>query len=111
MITFTDKAIKRVESIINDVGILEESTNYSLRIFVEGGGCNGLNYGFSLEEKSEDDDTIIPVGTVTAVIDPASLQYLYGCSIDFKEDLTSSQFVINNPNATSKCGCGSSFAV
>lgn len=106
MITFTESAIKRIEAIV-----LKEGPQFSLRVFVEGGGCNGLNYGFTLEEKSEEDDTVIPAGNVNTLIDPASIQYLQGCTIDFTEDLTSSQFVINNPNATAKCGCGSSFSV
>ena len=106
MITFTASAKQRIRDILS-----REEPGLSLRIFVEGGGCNGLNYGFTLTSQAEDDDTVIELDSVRALIDPMSLQYMQGSEVDFTENLSGANFVIKNPNATSKCGCGSSFAV
>ena len=82
-----------------------------LRVFVQGGGCQGFQYGFQFEEKAAEDDEIIERDEVTFLVDSLSMQYLVGAEIDFKEDLEGSQFVIRNPNAVTSCSCGSSFSV
>jgi len=82
-----------------------------LRVFVSGGGCSGFQYGFTFEEEVNEDDTQVMKDTVTLLIDPMSLQYLMGAEIDYTDSLQGSQFVIRNPQATSTCGCGSSFSV
>jgi iron-sulfur cluster insertion protein len=107
MIVFTDAAISRIAKILDQ----EENKNLHLRVFVQGGGCSGMEYGFTLDEERAQDDFELTVGDRNAVIDAASMQYLQGATIDYKESLTESRFVINNPNATAQCGCGSSFAV
>ena len=91
--------------------ILEESNpDIKLRVFVQGGGCSGFQYGFTFDETVNEDDTQITKGNVTLLIDSMSFQYLVGAEIDYKEDINGSQFVIKNPNATTPCGCGSSFS-
>ena len=82
-----------------------------MRVFITGGGCSGFQYGFTFEENQQDGDTAIITDGVTLLVDPMSFQYLVGAEIDYKEDLSGSQFVIRNPNATTTCGCGSSFSV
>lgn len=82
-----------------------------LRVFVQGGGCSGFQYGFLLEDIKNEDDFEITDNSVKVLVDSMSAQYLQGASIDYKDDLSGSQFVINNPNATTTCGCGSSFTV
>ena len=82
-----------------------------LRVFVSGGGCSGFQYGFTFDEKKEEGDSSVENQGVTLVVDPMSVQYLMGAEIDYKEDLQGAQFVIRNPNATTTCGCGSSFTV
>ena len=81
-----------------------------LRVFVQGGGCSGFQYGFTIEEKPEEDDTVYTKHGVKVVVDSMSYSYLIGSEIDYKDDLNGSSFVIRNPQATSTCGCGSSFA-
>jgi iron-sulfur cluster insertion protein len=81
-----------------------------LRVFIAGGGCSGFQYGFCFEEQTEEDDTVMTAGDVEVLVDPTSLAYLEGASIDYVEDVTGSRFVINNPNAKTTCGCGSSFS-
>ena len=83
----------------------------ALRLAVEGGGCSGFQYGFTFDEVINEDDTPMHKNGVTLLIDAMSLQYLMGAEIDYKEDLQGAQFVIKNPNATTTCGCGSSFSV
>jgi iron-sulfur cluster insertion protein len=89
----------------------ENNPNLKLRVFVTGGGCSGFQYGFTFDEDVNDDDTIVEKGGVSLLIDSMSYQYLVGAEIDYTEGLQGSQFVIRNPNATSTCGCGSSFSV
>ena len=103
---FTDKAAAKVRNLIEEEGNLE----LKLRVFVTGGGCAGFQYGFSFDETANDDDTLIEKNGVTLLVDPMSYQYLVGAEIDYTESLEGSQFVIKNPNATSTCGCGSSFS-
>ena len=93
--------------------ILAEENNPSimLRVFVQGGGCSGFSYGFTLDEAQNEDDFDFSYDDIKVVVDSMSLQYLQGASIDYKEDLMNASFVINNPQAQSTCGCGSSFSV
>ena len=107
MVTFSEKAISRVKLILEG----ENNPNLKLRVFIEGGGCSGMQYGFTLDEIKNDDDFVIDLKGVNALVDSASMQYLRGANIDFKETMTSSQFVIDNPNSSASCGCGSSFAI
>ena len=106
-VTFTEAAAEKVREIILEEG----NPALKLRVFVQGGGCSGFTYGFTLEENAEEDDFEFETNGVTLVIDYASMQYLQGGMIDYTATLMSAQFVITNPNATHKCGCGSSFAV
>ena len=82
-----------------------------LRVYVEGGGCSGFQYGFDLEQATEADDYVIERGGVRLVVDPLSYQYIVGSEIDYQEDLQGSQFVVRNPNASTTCGCGLSFSI
>jgi iron-sulfur cluster insertion protein len=103
---FTDSAANKVKELILEEG----NPELKLRVFVTGGGCSGFQYGFTFEETANDDDTAMEKNGVTLLIDPMSYQYLVGAEIDYSEGLQGSQFVIKNPNATSTCGCGSSFS-
>jgi len=106
-IVFTNNAAKRVKQLIADEG----NDDLKLRVFITGGGCSGFQYGFTFDENSQEGDLVVDNDGVTLVIDPMSFQYLVGAEVDYKEDLSGAQFVINNPNATTTCGCGSSFSV
>ncbi|CAN4265396.1 sufA Fe-S cluster assembly scaffold protein [Methylophilaceae bacterium] len=106
-LVFTDNAAKKVKELIEEEG----STDLKLRVFVSGGGCSGFQYGFTFEEEVNEDDTQVQKDSVTLLIDPMSLQYLMGAEIDYQDSLQGSQFVIRNPQATTTCGCGSSFSV
>ena len=106
-VVFTDAAAKKVNELIQD----EDNPDLKLRVFISGGGCSGFQYGFTFDEKIEEGDSRIDNQGVTLVIDPMSVQYLMGAEIDYKEDLQGAQFVIRNPNASTTCGCGSSFSV
>ena len=106
-IEFSDAAAKKVKSLILE----EENPELKLRVFVTGGGCSGFQYGFTFDEKVNDGDTTINKEEVTLVIDPMSLQYLVGGEVDYTEGLEGSRFLVNNPNATTTCGCGASFSV
>ncbi|MEQ1767042.1 MAG: iron-sulfur cluster insertion protein ErpA [Methylotenera sp.] len=106
-LVFTDNAAKKVKELIEEEG----SPDLKLRVFVSGGGCSGFQYGFTFEEEVNEDDTQVQKDTVTLLIDPMSLQYLMGAEIDYTDSLQGSQFVIRNPQATTTCGCGSSFSV
>lgn len=103
---FTDNAANKVKELIVEEG----NPELKLRVFVTGGGCSGFQYGFTFDEVSSEDDTVMQKNGVTLLIDPMSFQYLVGAEIDYTEGLQGSQFVIKNPNATSTCGCGSSFS-
>jgi iron-sulfur cluster insertion protein len=89
----------------------ENNPNLKLRVFVQGGGCSGFSYGFTFDEDQNDDDFEFERESVKILVDSMSFQYLDGAEIDFKEDIRGSSFVINNPNASSTCGCGSSFSI
>jgi iron-sulfur cluster insertion protein len=104
---FTDNAANKVKQLIEEEGNAE----LKLRVFVSGGGCSGFQYGFTFDEVANEDDTVMNKNGVQLLIDPMSFQYLVGAEIDYTEGLEGSQFVIKNPNATTTCGCGSSFSV
>lgn len=104
---FTDSAVEKVRELL----IEEGSPELKLRVFVQGGGCSGFQYGFTFDELVNDDDTIIDRDGVQLLVDAMSFQYLVGAEIDYKDDLDGAQFVIRNPNATTTCGCGSSFTM
>ncbi len=104
---FTDSAAAKVKDLIAEEG----NPDLKLRVFVQGGGCSGFQYGFTFDETVNEDDTPIDKDGVTLLVDAMSYQYLVGAEIDYKEDINGSQFVIKNPNATTTCGCGSSFSV
>lgn len=106
-LVFTDSAANKVKELILEEG----NPELKLRVFVTGGGCSGFQYGFTFDEATNEDDTIMEKNGVTLLIDPMSFQYLVGAEIDYSEGLQGAQFVIKNPNATSTCGCGSSFSV
>ena len=102
---FTDSAASKVKALIEEEG----NPELKLRVFVTGGGCSGFQYGFTFDELANEDDTSLVKDGVTLLVDPMSYQYLVGAEIDYTEGLEGSQFVIKNPNASSTCGCGSSF--
>lgn len=106
-LVFTDAAAAKVSELIRE----ESNPNLKLRVFVQGGGCSGFQYGFTFDENLEEGDTRVENGGVTLLIDPMSIQYLSGAEIDYKEDIEGAQFVIRNPNASTTCGCGSSFSM
>lgn len=103
-ITLTDKAASRLQEIIKSKG-----ENLALRVMVRGGGCSGLEYGMALERNPRPDDSILEDQGVKVVVDPGSLQFLDGSTIDYLDSLMGGGFAVNNPNATSSCGCGQSF--
>ena len=106
-LVFTDAAAAKVSELIRE----ESNPNLKLRVFVQGGGCSGFQYGFTFDENLEEGDTQVENGGVTLLIDPMSIQYLAGAEIDYREDIEGAQFVIRNPNASTTCGCGSSFSM
>ena len=106
LLVFTEAAANKVKNLIEE----ENNDDLKLRVFVSGGGCSGFQYGFTFDENVQDGDTKIEKNGVMLLVDPMSFQYLSGAEIDYKEDLEGSQFVIKNPNATTTCGCGSSFS-
>jgi len=106
-LVFSDNAAQKVAALIVEEG----NNDLKLRVFVTGGGCSGLQYGFTFDEISNEDDTVMEKNGVQLLIDPMSYQYLIGAEIDYSEGLEGAQFVIKNPNASSTCGCGSSFSV
>lgn len=103
-ITLTSKATSKIQELLS-----QEEAPLNLRIFVSGGGCSGLQYGFTFEDTINEDDTIVEEDKVKLLIDPMSLQYLQGATVDYTTSLMGSTFEIKNPNATASCGCGSSF--
>jgi len=106
LLLFSDAAARKVGELIREEG----NDLLKLRVFVSGGGCSGFQYGFTFDENEEEGDTCIENQGVKLLVDPTSIQYLAGAEIDYKEDLEGAQFVIRNPNATTTCGCGSSFS-
>ncbi len=106
-LNFTEAAAQKVGQLIKDEG----NPGLKLRVYIQGGGCSGFQYGFTFDEEIQDGDTEIENCGVTLLVDPLSVQYLTGAEIDYREDLSGAQFIIRNPNATTSCGCGSSFGV
>lgn len=106
-LVFTDAAARKVGDLIRGEG----NPKLMLRVFVQGGGCSGLQYGFEFDEQTQDGDTCVENQGVKLLVDPMSVQYLSGAEIDYREGLDGAQFVIRNPMATTTCGCGSSFSV
>ena len=107
MMTITESAKVKILDLLLEEG----NPNLALRTFVQGGGCSGFSYGFTFDDVTNEDDFEIPLEKFKVLVDAMSMQYLQGASIDYKDDLSGSQFVISNPNAQSTCGCGSSFSV
>lgn len=107
VLNLTDSAVAKVKALVEE----EENPSLKLRVYVTGGGCSGFQYGFSFEDEATEEDTLIEKDGVTALLDPLSYQYLAGSEVDYKEGLEGSRFVINNPNAATTCGCGSSFSI
>lgn len=105
-ITFTESSVDKIKEVIAEEG----DPSLMLRVFVQGGGCSGFQYGFTLDNQIAEDDTVIEKDGVKFLVDPMSYQYLVGATIEYKEDHSGAQFTITNPNATSTCGCGSSFS-
>ncbi|MBB3329819.1 iron-sulfur cluster insertion protein [Halomonas campaniensis] len=103
----SDSARTRLQSLIEEEG----NSHLKLRVFVTGGGCSGFQYGFDFSEEVAEDDTVIEFGEVALVVDPLSYQYLVGSTVDFEEGLAGARFLVQNPNATTTCGCGASFMV
>jgi iron-sulfur cluster insertion protein len=104
---FTEAAASKVKSLVEE----EKNPNLKLRVSVDGGGCSGFQYGFAFDENVNDDDTVIEKDGATMLVDVSSMQYLNGSEVDYLEGLEGARFVVNNPNAKSTCGCGSSFSV
>ncbi len=103
----SDSARKRLQSLIEEEG----NSQLKLRVYVTGGGCSGFQYGFDFADEVAEDDTVIAFGDVALVVDPLSYQYLVGSTVDFEEGLAGARFLVQNPNATTTCGCGASFMV
>ena len=103
---FTADAASKVSELIQE----EDNPALKLRVYVQGGGCSGFQYGFTFDEDQQEDDTAVDKDGVRLLVDPMSFQYLIGAKIDYKDDLDGARFIINNPNASTTCGCGSSFS-
>ena len=106
-LVFTEAAAHKVQELIREEG----NPDLKLRVYISGGGCSGFQYGFTFDEAQAEDDLALEREGVTLLVDPLSLQYLGGAEIDYSESLSGAQFVIRNPNATTTCGCGSSFSI
>ena len=106
-IEFSGRAANKVAALIEDEG----NDLLKLRVFITGGGCSGFSYGFTFDEDVAEDDAVIERDGVTMLVDAMSYQYLSGAEIDYREDLQGAQFIVTNPNASSTCGCGNSFAI
>ncbi|MCP5152337.1 MAG: iron-sulfur cluster insertion protein ErpA [Ectothiorhodospiraceae bacterium] len=106
-LNFTERAARKVGQLVSQRGL----TRATLRVYIEGGGCSGFQYGFTFEDGAADDDIVIARDGVELLVDPMSYQYLAGAEVDYKEDLQGARFVINNPNASTTCGCGQSFGI
>ena len=107
MLNITEAASNKIVEILAD----ETDPNLRLRVFVEGGGCSGFQYGFTIDTHQPDNDFVIPAGATSVLVDGLSAPYLSGAIIDFKDDLGGARFIISNPSAVSTCGCGSSFSM
>ena len=106
MVTIEQGAVDKIKSLLAE----EDNQDLKLRLFVSGGGCSGFQYGFTFDESKNEDDFVVEKDGVTLLVDAMSMQYLNGATIDYSKTLMAEQFEIKNPNATSKCGCGSSFS-
>ena len=106
-ISLSASAVRKVQGLVAE----EENSALKLRVFITGGGCSGFQYGFAFDEEAADDDATIEVDGVTVLVDPMSFAYLAGSEVDYTEGLEGSRFIVNNPNATTTCGCGASFAI
>ena len=106
MIAITENATTKIADILAE----ENNPKAKIRVFVQGGGCSGMQYGFTIDDEQNEDDFEIPSGSITVLVDSISMQYLQDASIDYVEDLYGVQFKISNPNAQTTCGCGSSFS-
>jgi len=104
---FSDSAVNKVRELVEEEG----NSDLRLRVFVTGGGCSGFQYGFSFDESQDEEDTAVERDGAILLVDPMSYQYLLGATIDYQEGLQGSQFVVQNPKASSTCGCGSSFTI
>lgn len=107
MITLQPGAVAKLQELFAE----ENNPNIKLRVFVQGGGCSGFQYGFTFDEEQAEDDFDFEAGTVRVLVDSMSMQYLQDAEIDYQESLQGASFVIKNPQATTTCGCGSSFSV
>lgn len=106
-INLSARAVRKVRELVEE----EENQALKLRVYITGGGCSGFQYGFSFEELAAEDDAAIEKDGITVLVDPMSFQYLVGSEVDYTEGLEGSRFIVNNPNATTTCGCGSSFSI
>jgi iron-sulfur cluster insertion protein len=106
-INLSARAVRKVRELVAE----EENQSLKLRVYITGGGCSGFQYGFSFEDSAAEDDAAIEKDGVTVLVDPMSFQYLVGSEVDYTEGLEGSRFIVNNPNATTTCGCGSSFSI
>jgi len=106
MINLTESAQKKLCDIVKK----ENNPNMRVRMFVSGGGCSGMQYGFEIVEDKSDDDWEFPALETTVLVDPISMQYVEGITVDYKDDIQGARFVMNNPKAQTTCGCGSSFS-
>nr|AAR37554.1 iron-sulfur cluster assembly accessory protein [uncultured marine bacterium 311] len=112
--TFNPSTLNLTEGAVNKIHSLsdsDKSKEINLRVYVTGGGCSGFQYGFSFDQEVDEEDTCVSRDGANLVIDPLSLQYLAGSTIDYAEDLSGSKFIVKNPNATTTCGCGESFSI
>lgn len=107
MVNITDSCFEKIKDLLAE----ENNPNIKLRVFVQGGGCSGMEYGFTFDEEQNEDDFTVEKAGITVLVDSMSMQYVQGSTIDYVEDLMGSSFKINNPNAETSCGCGSSFSV
>ncbi len=106
-LTVSESAITRIQSLIAN----KQQDDLKFRVYIQGGGCSGFQYGFQLDEETLPDDIVLDQYQVEVLVDPLSMQYLEDAEVDFKDDLLGSRFVVNNPNAATTCGCGSSFSI
>ncbi|MDD9810415.1 MAG: iron-sulfur cluster insertion protein ErpA [Gammaproteobacteria bacterium] len=103
----SESAVERVHALL----AAKHNPELKLRVFIRGGGCSGFQYGFQFDEEKQEDDIAIAQGGVEVLVDMLSLQYLSGAEIDYQDDILGSRFLVNNPNAATTCGCGSSFSI
>ncbi len=107
LLDITASAVRKVQALVEDEG----NPGLKLRVFVTGGGCSGFQYGFTFDEAPDEEDTLVEKDGICVLVDPLSFQYLIGASVDYQEGLEGARFVVNNPNASTTCGCGASFSI